>query len=406
MSDLAARDFHRILFIKPSSPGDIIHALPVLHGLRRRYPKAHLAWLVSSSFADLIEADPAINEVIRFDRRRFARLGRSLQVTREFIAFVRQLRSRRFDLVIDLQGLFRSGFLAYASGAGVRIGFAASREMAWLFYTDKIRPDARAAHAADKNYAIAGLLGFEDQPMDFDVRLAVADRARAAELLKTAGFLPGERYAVLAPGTRWETKCWPSERFGRLAAVIKQRHYLDSVLVGGAADAALAEAAVAVSGGAAKNLCGKTNLRQLAAIVEKAAVVVTADSMPMHVAAAMRRPLVALFGPTDPLRTGPYGCQQDVLRFDLPCSPCYLRRRRDCRHGHACMQQLEVEIVAEAGGAHLVSSTWGGTNVEAGGGSPEEMAHRVHDVIDMTTDHPHRQAHQGQTQQDEPRPRR
>ncbi len=360
MSDLVRREFRRILLIKPSSPGDIIHALPVLHGLRRRYPTAYIAWLVATPFVNLIETDTALSEAIAFDRKRFGRVGRSLRVTRDFARFVRDLKRRRFDLAVDLQGLFRSGFLARACGAPVRIGFANAREMAWIFYTDKlILPDADG-HAADRNYAVAGLLGFAEQAMDFTIHVTDADRSHAAALLKRAGFLPGQRYVVLVPGTRWETKQWPPSRLGRLAAVIRQSHYLDSVLVGGAGDAVDADRAAAASENSAVSLCGQTTLRQLAALIDRAAVVVTADSTPMHLAAALNRPMVALFGPTNPRRTGPYQRQGEVLRLELPCSPCYFRKLRQCRYDHACMQELTVEQVAAAVGERLASSAKGG----------------------------------------------
>lgn len=356
MTDLARQDFHRILLIKPSSPGDILHALPVLHGLRRRYPVAYIAWLVATPFANLIETDPALSEVIPFDRKRFGRLGRSLRVTRDFARFVHGLKGRRFDLAVDLQGLFRSGFLARACGAPVRIGFANAREMAWIFYTHKIVASGADGHAANRNYAVAGMLGFADEPMDFSIAMTDADRSHAATLLKQAGFLPGQRYAVLVPGTRWETKRWSVERLGSLAALIRRDHYLDSILVGGADDTLEADRAVAASNGAAKNLCGRTTLRQLAALIDRAALVVTADSTPMHLAAALDRPLVALFGPTNPRRTGPYDHQGEVLHLQLPCSPCYFRRLRQCRYDHACMQQLTIERVAAAVAERLAQS--------------------------------------------------
>ena len=353
MSPLAEREFKRILLIKPSSPGDIIHALPVLHGLRKRYPSAHLAWLVATPFAELIETDPALDEVILFDRKRFGFLGRSFRITWEFIRFLRDLRARRFDLVIDLQGLFRSGFLARASGAKTRIGFAAAREMAWLFYTDKIEEGDPDAHAADKNYAVASMLGFADVSMDFTIHLTDGDRKMASELLKSSGM--GESFAALVPGTRWETKRWAAERFGELARAIKDQHQLPSVLIGGSGDIPEAEQAVAASAGAAKNLCGKTTLRQAAAIIERAAIVVTADSTPMHLAAVMNRPLVALFGPTNPARTGPYGRTKSVLRLQLDCSPCYFRKLSQCPYGHACMRDLSVDLATDAVGRALAT---------------------------------------------------
>lgn len=446
MVDRQPREYARILLIKPSSPGDIIHALPVLRGLRRRFPRAHIAWLVATPFANLLEADPDISEIIAFDRRHFGRLGRSMGATRDFFRFMRELRGRRFDLVIDLQGLFRSGFLAWASGAGERIGFRDARELAWVFYNRRIPRQPRDMHAADKSLAVMELLGLDgavpwstaksslsdvevpepaaasfsrracsastpeapeashadqssrphpaervgnptartataNEPVvhanampDFRIALKDDDRERAGALLAEAGINPSRGYAVLVPVTRWETKCWPADRYGQLARLLKDRYDLPSLLVGGAGDVALGEQAAAASqtepassrpgsrdSRAAVNLCGRTTLRELAAIVERARVVVTADSTPMHMAAAFGRPLVALFGPTNPARTGPHGREDSVLRLPLECSPCYLRRLSQCPYGHKCMNDLTVERVAAAVAKELGSAHMGTT---------------------------------------------
>ena len=356
MTDLAARDFRRILILKPSSPGDIIHALPVLHGLRRRFLTAHLAWLVATPFVDLIGADPALNEVIPFDRRRFGGMWRSPMIAREFLTFVRSLRARRFDLVIDLQGLFRSGFLAWASGAGVRLGLADAREGAWLFHTKRLSRPTGSGHAADLNYRVAETLGFADAPPDFTIHRTAEDEAAAGRLLAEAIGAADRPFAVLVPGTRWETKCWPAERFGQLARTLRDRHGLPSILVGGRDDQPRGQAAVAAAGGAAADLCGRTTLRQLAALIARSAVVVTADSTPMHMTAALDRPLEALFGPTNPERTGPWRRGEAVVRLDLACSPCYLRNLRQCQHGHECMDRLDVARVAAATAERLLTA--------------------------------------------------
>ncbi len=304
--------------------------------------------------------------------------------------------------MLDLQGLVRSGFFSLASGASTRIGFREAREFAWIFYNRRIARLDRDAHAVDKNYAVGELLGFDDGPLDLTVATTADDRRHAAALLRGAGIRQQDdtapaRYAVLVPTTRWETKCWPLERFGQLARLLQQRHGLPSVLVGGpddveagrrAAEASALETSAArsqpqpncgtgvspagpqaerlchnslgeprgcsgsgVQGDAARsaaNLCGRTTLRQLAAVIDGASIVITADSTPMHMAAAHDRPLVALFGPTNPDRTGPYGRLDDVLLSDIACSPCYLRKRSQCPHDHACMRDLAVEQVAEA----------------------------------------------------------
>jgi heptosyltransferase-1 len=345
---LRERDFGHILIIKPSSPGDILHSLPVLHALRGRFPNARIAWLVATPFVDLLSTHPAIDELIPFDRKRYGFLGRSLRITWEFVRFIGELRSRRFDLAIDLQGLFRSGFLALASGAPVRVGPADVRELAGLFYTHRAEPIDADAHAVDKNMAVAAVLGVAEGPLDFTPHLSDDDRRAAESLLREAGVEPAGRFAVLVPGTRWETKRWPARRFGELARRLRAEHGLSVVLVGGGGDLAAGADAVAASDGAARNLCGRTTLRQAAAIIERAALVVTADSTPMHLAAALNRPLVALFGPTNPARTGPYGRLADVVRLDLPCSPCYYRKLSHCPYGQACMWDLDIQRVAEA----------------------------------------------------------
>ena len=221
MSNLCARDFRRILIIKPSSFGDVIHAMPVLHGLRSRFPKARISWLVANSCAGLLEGHPDLDEVIRFDRKRYGRIGRNLGPTIEFVRFLGALRSRRFDLVLDLQGLFRSGFMTLATGACERLGFANAREFAPLFYTRRIAVKDMDMHAVDRNYLFARTLGFGDLPVAFNMPVR-AEAARAVvEVLAGHGIAPGQPYAVMGPGTRWETKRWPAAGFAEIARRIR-----------------------------------------------------------------------------------------------------------------------------------------------------------------------------------------
>lgn len=337
----------RILLIKLSSAGDIVHALPVLAGLRWRWPKAHIAWLVSTSFAELLEGHPDLDEVISFDRQRFGRLGRRWSATRRFAEFCWRLWARRFDLVVDLQGLFRSGFLSLVSGAPVRIGLAEAREFAGTFYTRRLASRPPHQHAVDRYYRAAGPLGFAHRPIRFPLAIKEADRAEAAGLLRQAG-LEGRRFAALAVGARWETKRWPAERFAELADALADRYALASVLTGSAADYAVGEEVCRLSTSGPLNLAGRTRWRHLLGLLEMASLVVTNDSGPMHLAAALGRPLVAVLGPTNPTRTGPYGRPQAVLRRNLPCSPCYLRTLQSCPYAHTCLRDLPAEEVLAA----------------------------------------------------------
>ena len=345
MRDLRKRDFRRILIIKPSSFGDVIHALPVLNGLRQRYPSAHIAWLVANSCAGLLERHTALNEIIRFDRKRYGSLGRNLRVSVEFMEFLNQLRARRFELVVDLQGLFRSGFLALASGAPYRVGFANAREMAWMFYTHRVAVPNRDMHAVDRNYLFAKRLGFEHVPIAF--HLPVQERAvtMAEHMLAARGLRRGEQYVLMGPGTRWETKLWPARYFAQVARQIMDHTPLRVVLIGMDVEVPLANEVAQLAGNGIINLAGQTSLAELTALVAGATAVVMHDSGPMHLATAFNKPMVAIYGPTNPQRTGPYNRPESIARLELECSPCYLKRVSECPHRHRCMNELTPDLV-------------------------------------------------------------
>jgi heptosyltransferase-1 len=323
-----------------------VHALPVMAGLRRRYPQAHIAWLIGKSFAPLLKGHPDIDELIVFDRQRYARLARSPSTMLEFARFVRDLRRRQFELVIDLQGLFRSGFFARASAAPVRIGFAAARELAPVFYTHKLPHQPPDTHAVDRNFAVAELLGFADAPKRFDLALRDEERHEVNTLLAEIGLSPTARFVAVLPGARWETKQWPAERFVTVIDRLAKVTGLRTLLLGGASEVETCRMITAACQSAPACLAGRTRLRQLATIIERATAVVCHDSGPLHLAAALDRPIVCLSGPTNPRRTGPYGRPECVIRLDLPCSPCYLRKLSQCRFQHECMQKLSPDEVS------------------------------------------------------------
>jgi lipopolysaccharide heptosyltransferase I len=324
-------DPQRILIIKPSAIGDVVHALPALNLLRRRWPAAKISWLVTPACAGLLEGHPQLDEVILFQRRRFGNAWRDPKALGGLWRFSRELRQRRFDLVIDLQGLFRSGWMAWKTRAPIRIGPSNARELGGIFYTH--RPYVSWDwHAVERYLAVAHALGCpKDEPVEFHFPTNDADRAAVEALVPE-----GTRYAVLLPGTNWMTKRWPVKHFAACVGPLKQRHGLASVIAGGPGDSKLAEQ---IPGGI--NLCGKTSLRQLVALLERAELVIANDSGPMHIAAALGRPLVSPFGPTNPQRTGPYDRLDSVLRVDVPCSPCYSRH---CSH-QSCLQWLKPDAV-------------------------------------------------------------
>ncbi len=355
-SSLSGASFERILLVKPSSLGDVVHALPVLHGLRARFPKAKIHWLIASQFAPLLRPQEQIDELVLFDRHRFSRVGRSLQATKEFVGFVRSLRARRYELVVDLQGLFRTGFLTWTSGAPVRIGFQSAREGASLFYTHRVRIDAPDTHAVDKNLKVLELLGCHAGPVRFHLTLSDGVREEARSLVDETNLGRDGALVVVAPGARWETKVWLPERFSATIDQIRQNMRARCVLIGSPSERPLCERIAAACRSTPVNLAGRTSLPQLAAVVELADVVLCHDSAVTHLAAALDRPLVCLVGPTNPYRTGPYRRTEDVVQLKLDCSPCYKRRLPQCPHEHRCMTELEVSRVVAAVQRRLTAS--------------------------------------------------
>lgn len=328
-----AREPQRLLLIKPSALGDIVHALPVLALLRERFPGTRIDWLVNPAFAGMLEGHPHLDEVVHFERKRLARAWRERDGLRGLWQLARSLHDRRYDLVIDLQGLLRSGWLAWQTGAATRVGFASAREFAPLCYTHRVAARAGERHAIERYLDVAAALGCNREPVRFEFGVTDADRAAVDRLLDR-----GRPYAVLLPGTNWPTKRWPAERFARLVEPLRDRFGLLSVLAGGADAAALAPAFSDVV-----DVTNRTTLRQLVALLERAALVVSNDSGPMHIAAALGVPMVALFGPTNPRRTGPYRRLDAVVRLDLECSPCFSRR---CCH-RSCLRGLSTEVVLD-----------------------------------------------------------
>jgi lipopolysaccharide heptosyltransferase I len=344
MASLAERQYDRILLIKSSAMGDVIHALPVLRKLRRRWPRAQIDWLVTPENAPLVRHHPDLSNVVLFDRKRFGKFGRNWSATVGLVRLLNDLRRAHYDLVLDLQAQLRSALFCLASRAPVRIGFTQTRELAPLAYTVRVPAFAPDAHAVERNLAACDLLALDREPPDFTLFEPPEAEARVQALLAAEG-AANRPLALLAPGTLWETKHWTSAGF---AAVGRHLHSagMNVLVVGSWTDRGRA-AAVARDCPGAIDLCGRTNLGELMVLVRRSAMCVTNDSGTMHLAAALDRPLVSLFGPTSPLRTGPYRRPESVMRLELDCSPCFLRRKRACPHDHRCLETLDPAMVIE-----------------------------------------------------------
>jgi len=328
----------RALIIKPSSLGDVVTALPVLHGLRRTFPAAHIAWLVTPGCSGVLAGQRGLDEAILFDRRRFGRIGRAGAPTRAFVDFCRDLHHRRFDWVIDLQGLFRSGFLALVTGAAVRAGFAKARELAPLFYTHTVDPAAE--HTVDRNIELVRALGVDARGEDLVLTVTPDARASVNSALAEAG-IDQAGYFLLVPGTRWTSKLYPLRRWREVAASLARER---PVVLAGSPDERALCAQVAAAAAGVVNLAGRTALPELVALVASAACVVCCDSAASFIAPAVGTPFVTLIGPTRPERTGPYGPGGMAIRAEVPCMGCL---KRTCGHV-TCMQMIPPSSVVHA----------------------------------------------------------
>ena len=335
----------RILLIKPSALGDVVHALPVASTLQRRYPNTPLDWLVEEESADILRGHPALSGVVVSGRRRWLRQLRNpiqaLPTVGEIRRFARDLRQRGYDAVLDLQGLLKSAFYVIATRAPVRVGFAEGREGAPWVLTHRISAPPQPVHAVDRYLAFAAAVDATEAVREFLIALGPEDREVAASLLDA---LPRPR-VVLHPAARWRTKLWDVERWRAVAASL-QAEGCGVILTGSQADSALAESIRAGVTPAPVSLAGRLSLKQLAAVLQAVDLMISVDSGPMHIAAALGTPVVALFGPTDPNRTGPLG-PGVILRQALPCSPC-LQRRCQIADTYRCMRDISVADTLQA----------------------------------------------------------
>ena len=327
----------RILIIKLSSIGDVVHSLPVAAALRRRFPQAHIYWLVGAAAQDLVSGNPHLTGTLV----RGANSGVSEDGcrTRRFSSpgsLLAWLRRQDFDLSLDLQGLARTSLLAFLSGARWRLGYRHLHEGAFLLCNLRLVPDRKDIHAVEGYLGFVRALGAIAHPLDFSLTWSAEVEGHVEALLLEEDLSPGQSLVALVPGAAWPSKRWPAEHFAELAGLIRHRLQVHPIIVGASQDRALGAEIARLSGGAAANLAGRTTLKELAALLARCQAVVGNDTGPIHLAAALDRPVVALFGPTNPVRTGPYGNGHQVLTAQLPCLGC---RRPRCSH-LSCLQSL------------------------------------------------------------------
>lgn len=326
--------------IRPSALGDVVRSVPVLVSLRDAYPRARIDWLVQDSFVDAVRVHPALNGVVPFPRQQFAAWTRGLRWGR-VRAFLRALREPRYDLVLDCQGLARSALFAWATRAPLRVGYADARELGWAALTRRVGVSIEQ-HTVERMLALVEALGIPAR------RDAAAQRLEAGEPARAwaAERLGPRRCVVLAPTSRWPGKQWPADRFADTARRLTDAG-LAVALVGGGNERAQVAPLLDL---AARNpnvvdLLGSTTIARLIAVIERSALTIANDSAALHIAVALARPIVGLYGPTRVHRVGPYRRERDVIQH---AGPDDRLDHKDERRGRELMERIGADEVWRA----------------------------------------------------------
>ncbi|MFQ6036032.1 MAG: glycosyltransferase family 9 protein [Sedimentisphaerales bacterium] len=307
-----SKDLRNILIIKPSSLGDIVLALPALSALRRSFPEAQISWLIRPEFAPLLQNHPHLSHIIPFDRKF---LGRAWYYPKAFgalFSLIWRLRRSKFDAVFDLQGLFRTACLGWLSGCKRRFGMANARELAHIFYTHKIVQSHDSIHLVDYYLKIIKAAGVSDADVRFELPINPADVDSVRRLLASHA-IRARDYVVFVPGSAHSDKCWPVERFAELADRISSRFDLPIIAVGINSEKRTVDQIQDLTNAPIVNFAGRTSLGQLIALLKTARLVVSNDTGPGHIAAALGTPLVLMFSWSNPARIAPYGRSECMI---------------------------------------------------------------------------------------------
>jgi len=339
-----------ILIVKLSAIGDVIHTLPALNAIRNHYPDANITWLVEEDAAPLVQGHEALDRVIVSKRKRWLKELRgfsTLDTLKEVYGFMRNLRDTRYDMILDFQALLKSGILITLARGRRKIGFGKGlehMEHSYIFLSERVPAVDMEIHALKRGMMLLDALGISSNKVEYNLPVSDHDRRKVDGLIKQHGVKGNESFIVVNPVAKWESKLWPEKKFTELSDRLIDQYNMKIIFTGGKEDCSIIQSITSSMKKRAINFAGKTSLTELAGLYEKAALVISTDTGPMHLAVAVGTPVVALFGPTAPWRTGPHGSGNKVVRIDMPCSPCFKRR---CKTPN-CMNNISVKQVMEA----------------------------------------------------------
>jgi len=336
-----------ILIIRLSSIGDVIHALATVAPLKARFPDCSITWVIEEEAAGLVDCYQGIDRILVSHRKQWLKdlsRWRLTQAARGILGFVRDLRQDHYDLVLDFQGLFKSGVLAFLARGTKKIGYSNAREFSRIFYTETAPAPDFHDHAINRHLSLLRGLGVDGKPEPFSSFFNAEDRESLENVMEQEQISRQMPFVCIHPCAKWPTKLWAPEKVARLCDLLQSECCCQVLIVGGAGERQRLQHMCSQARTQVINLSGKTTLRELACLVSQSVLMISMDSGPMHLACAVGTPVVALFGPTAPWRTGPFGTQDSIIRKQLPCGPCF--QKSTCPEGHyRCMADITVEDV-------------------------------------------------------------
>lgn len=334
----------KIAIVRLSSIGDVLHCTPVARALKEAFSPCHITWIVGQVCYPMIEYNPFIDEVYIWSRERWEKLvrhGRLIEAWRMWCQLRKDMASRNFDIAIDIHGLLLSGMVTFSTGAPRRIGLGGNKEPNGLFMTEQAQVLPQDVHVIQRYLGVLRPLGINNK--DYNMTLCLSDVARnfAVQFLSQHNVRSDEKIVILIPVTTWESKNWPPEFFAETAEALGSTVRL--ILCGGPGDIHIAKKILDNTSVPIINAVGKTSLLEMAALIEKANLLIAGDTGPLHMAIALGVPTIGIFGPTDPAKFGPLPSGHVVLRSKIGCMPCH---KTVCpKKGKGCMQGIKPETV-------------------------------------------------------------
>lgn len=334
----------KILIVRLSAIGDVIHSLPTAYALRQKYPNAQIDWLVEEQSYPLVSLNPYLDNVIILPRKRWKKLIKKdvIKGLKSFFSFFKNLRAENYNITLDLQGLFKSAISSFFVNPALRMGPVDGRELSTLFYQAKIDVPEKKVHRIEKYLHFAGALDAEMNKIDYGLKITPVIKSRVSRLFEEHKIVTNKKIIIINPFTNWESKNWFLERYFSLAnELIKNGYYV--IFTGSRDDKEAIDNFIAINEESFSNLAGKTDLQELTELYNRADLYIGGDTGPTHLAAAVGTPVVSLMGPTDPETNGPLGKGHAVIQDNsLECIRCW---DRHCSRKMQCMKSISVEQV-------------------------------------------------------------